>query len=85
MTTWNEFIRSHMAVLAATDFLSVELPTPRGLVRCFVLFVIDIATRKLQIAGIKAQPDGAWMKQVARKQTQADMRWQVPPCANHLD
>jgi transposase InsO family protein len=70
--TWNDFIRSHMNVLAATDFFSVELLTSRGLVRCMVLFVIDIATRRVQIAGIKAEPDGQWMMQVARNLTQTD-------------
>jgi putative transposase len=70
--TWNEFIRSHLHVLAATDLFSVELLTPRGLIRCFVLFVIDIASRKVQIAGISAEPDGQWMKQMSRNLTQAD-------------
>ena len=37
-TTWNEFIRSHLAVLAGTDFFSVEVLTLRGLVTYYVLF-----------------------------------------------
>jgi hypothetical protein len=31
-----------------------------------VLFVIDLETRRVQIAGVVRQPDGVWMKQVAR-------------------
>jgi hypothetical protein len=31
-----------------------------------VLFVMDIATQKVQIAGIHTHPNGDWMKQVAR-------------------
>ena len=31
-TTWAEFIRVHLAVLAGTDFFTVELLTLRGLV-----------------------------------------------------
>ena len=31
-TTWADFIRAHMAVLAGTDFFSVEVLTLRGLV-----------------------------------------------------
>lgn len=71
-TTWKEFINSHMEVMAATDFFSVELLTKRGLVRCMVLFVIELATRKVEIAGIKADPNGTWMKQVARNLTDGD-------------
>ena len=37
-TTWAEFIRSHRAVLAATDFLSVEVRTLGGLVTYYILF-----------------------------------------------
>ena len=70
--TWNEFIRSHMDVMAATDFFSVEVLTPRGLVRYMVLFVIDLASRKVEIAGIHKNPDGNWMKQMARNLTAWD-------------
>jgi hypothetical protein len=31
-----------------------------------VLFVIDLKTRRIEIAGIVASPDGAWMRQIAR-------------------
>ena len=39
------------------------------LVRYFVLFVIDIERRRVQIAGIVHQPYRAWMKQIARNLT----------------
>ena len=68
-TTWNEFIRSHMDVICATDFFSVELVTPRGLVRYFVMFVIELSTRRVRIAGITNQPTAAWTKQIARNLT----------------
>ena len=42
-----------------------------GLVRYFVLFVIDLRTRRVHIAGIDAQPSQAWMAQVARNLTDA--------------
>ena len=38
----------------------------RGLVRYHVLFVIDLATRRVRIAGLSPNPTGAWMEQVAR-------------------
>lgn len=69
---WNTFIRSHLSVLAATDFFSVELLTPKGLVRCMVLFIIDIGSRRVQIAGINTEPDGQWMKQVAKNMTDCE-------------
>ena len=35
-TTWSDFIRAHMSVLAGTDFFSVEVLTLRGLVTYYV-------------------------------------------------
>ena len=37
-----------------------------GLVRYFVLFMVDLQTRRVEIAGIARQPNGEWMKQIAR-------------------
>jgi len=51
-TTWAEFIRSHRAVPAATDFLSVEVLTLRGLVTYYILFFIHIETHLVEVAGI---------------------------------
>lgn len=65
-TTWREFIKAHWESLAATDFFTVEVHTPAGLTKYMVLFVIDYATRKVEIAGIIPQADGKWMKQIAR-------------------
>ena len=65
-TTWREFVKSHWESLAATDFFTVEVHTLHGLTRYTVLFVIDYATRKVEIAGIIPQADGNWMKQMAR-------------------
>ncbi|MEN6426864.1 MAG: integrase core domain-containing protein, partial [Phycisphaerales bacterium] len=65
-TTWKEFIKSHWSVLAACDFFSVELLVRGKLVRCMVLFAIDAATRKVDILGLHAQPNGPWMEQIAR-------------------
>ncbi len=70
--SWKAFLRAHWGVIAATDFFSVEVLTRRGLVRYFVLFVIDLETRRVEIAGIAQQPNGEWMKQIARNLTDAD-------------
>ena len=68
-TTWAEFIRSHRAVLAATDFLRVEVLTLGGLVTYDILFFIHIETRKVVIAGITQHPNERWMQQMARNVT----------------
>jgi len=36
------------------------------LVRCMVLFAIELSTRKVEILGLHAQPNGPWMEQIAR-------------------
>lgn len=59
----------HWPVLAATDFFTVELWTATGLIRYHVLFVIHLASREVQIAGIVPEPNKNWMKQVARNLT----------------
>ena len=68
-TTWRTFLRSHVDVIAATDFFSVEVWTARGLVTHYVLFVVDHATRAVHIAGITTSPDGSFMAQMARNLT----------------
>ena len=65
-TTWKDFIRRHMDVLAGTDFFSVEVLTWRGLVTYYVLFFIHLESRRISIAGITEHPDANWMSQVAR-------------------
>ncbi len=70
--SWKTFLEVHWGAIAATDFFSVEVLTRRGLIRYFVLFVIDLETRRVEIAGITRQPDGEWMKQIARNLTDVD-------------
>jgi len=69
-TTWADFIRAHIAVLAGTDFFTVEVLTLRGLVTYYVLFFIHLESRRVEVAGITPQPNEAWMmKQIARNVT----------------
>jgi len=68
-TTWADFIRAHMAVLAGTDFFTVEVLTLRGLVTYYVLFFIRLESRRVEVAGITQHPSEAWMKQIARNVT----------------
>jgi len=67
--SWRTFVRSHAHLIAAADFFTTEVWTARGLVRYFTLFVIDVATRRVYIAGITTNPTSEWMEQIARNLT----------------
>jgi transposase InsO family protein len=69
--TWTEFLKTHWDVLAAADFFTVEVWTGSGLTRFAVLFIIELSTRRIEIAGIASEPDAAWMSQVSRNVTDA--------------
>ncbi len=66
---WRTFLRAHWPYLAAADFLTVEVWTLAGLIRYHVLVVMDLSTRRVNIAGICPEPDGIWMNQIARNLT----------------
>jgi len=66
---WSTFLKAHWEALAAMDFFTVEVVTIGGLVRYSVLFVIELSTRKVHIAGITSQANEAWMRNMARHLT----------------
>jgi len=68
-TRWSTFLKAQWECLTATDFLSVEVFTLKGLITYYLLFFIDIASRKVHVAGITPHPDNAWMTQIARNVT----------------
>jgi hypothetical protein len=68
-TTWPAFIRTHLALLAGTDFFTAEVLTLRGLLTYYVLFFIHLESRRVDIAGITVHPDERWMQQIARNVT----------------
>jgi hypothetical protein len=68
-TTWKEFIKSHTDVLAGADFFTVEVLTWRGLVTYYVLFFIEVGSRRVRLGGITRHPESYWMQQVARNAT----------------
>jgi putative transposase len=59
-------------VLAASDFLTVEVWTAKGLVTHYLLFVISLCDRVVEIAGITTRPDEGCMLQMARNLTDSD-------------
>ncbi|UCH84954.1 MAG: transposase [Candidatus Latescibacterota bacterium] len=67
--SWRTFVRSHAHLIAAADFFTTEVWTARGLVRYFTLFVIDVGTRRVHIAGTTTSPTSVWMEQIARNLT----------------
>jgi transposase InsO family protein len=66
-TTWRDFIRRHMAVMAGLDFFTVEVLTWRGLATYYVLFFLQLETRRVTLAGITDHPTEEWMVQMARR------------------
>ncbi len=58
-----------MNVLAGCDFFTVEMLTWRGLVTCYVLFFIQLESRRVRIAGITRHPNQEWIEQIGRSAT----------------
>jgi len=65
-TSWLTFIRAHWASIGAIDFFTTDIWTLGGLVRFYVLVVIELSTRRIEIAGITTSPDADFMKRAGR-------------------
>jgi putative transposase len=61
--SWPEFLRAQAASILECDFLTVDT---LFLKRFYVLFFIELATRRVHLAGITTNPDGRWVTQQAR-------------------
>ena len=70
--SWATFVRSHAKIIVGADFFTTEVWTARGLVTYYTLFLIDIARRRVHIAGTTTNPTSAWMEQIARNVTDCD-------------
>jgi putative transposase len=59
-------LEAHWDVLAAIDFATIEVWTKSGLQTLYLLFVMEIASRRICFAGCTSNPDEDWMIQVIR-------------------
>ena len=66
---WETFLKAHWDVLAAIDFTTIEVWTKGGLVTYYLLFVMELKTRRVHFAGCTPHPKETWMKQIARNLT----------------
>jgi putative transposase len=59
-----DFLRENLSVLSAVDFFTVEILTLTGFQRYSVMIVMQLATRRVTLAGIYLEPTGAWVEQI---------------------
>jgi putative transposase len=71
-TSWQTFLKAHWGAIADADFFTTEVWTWRGLVTYYTVFVIDLASRRVQILGSTPHPEALFMEQIVRVLTMAD-------------
>jgi transposase InsO family protein len=70
--SWRTFLKAHWDVLAAVDFTTIEVWTKGGLVTFYLLFVMELKTRRVHFVGCTPCPNEPWMRQIARNLTDCD-------------
>jgi hypothetical protein len=60
--SWREFLSRQAAGIVACDFLTVDSAFLRGY---YVLFFIELSSRRVHFAGATANPNSAWVAQQA--------------------
>ena len=71
-TSWATFLQAHWGVIAGADFFTTEVWTWRGLVTYDTVFVIELASRRVQILGSTPHPETVFMQQAIQTLTTAD-------------
>jgi putative transposase len=67
--SWKEFLESNWECLVAGDFFTVDIIEGVSTVRYYVLFFIEVSTRRVCIAGITKNPTSEYLTQLARNMT----------------
>jgi putative transposase len=70
-TSWQTFLKAHWGAIAGADFFTTEVWTWKGLVTYYTVFVIDLASRRVQILGSTPHP-ALLMQQIVRTLTMAE-------------
>ena len=65
-------MKAHRGVIAGADFFTTEVWTWQGLVTYYTVFVIDLASRRVQILGSTPHPEALFMQQIVRTLTMAE-------------
>jgi transposase InsO family protein len=71
-TSWQTFLNAHGGVIAGADFFTTDVWRWQGLVTYDTVFVLDVASRRVQILGSTPYPNELFMQQVGRLATAAD-------------
>ncbi|HEY6358987.1 MAG TPA: integrase core domain-containing protein, partial [Vicinamibacterales bacterium] len=72
-TSWQTFLKAHWGAIAGADFFATEVWTWQGLVTYYTVFVIDLASRRVDVLGSTPSPESQFMQQVVRQLTLADV------------
>ncbi|WP_144995212.1 integrase core domain-containing protein [Polystyrenella longa] len=67
--SWQTFWRAHWEAIFAVDFTTVEVWTKTGLTTFYVMVVMELMSRKVEVAGITTNPKKQWITQIARNLT----------------
>jgi transposase InsO family protein len=78
-TSWSAFLNAHWGAIAGADFFTTEVWTWQGLVTYYTVFIIDLASRRVQILGSTPHPDTLFMQQIVRTLTMARDDGAHPP------
>jgi transposase InsO family protein len=65
-SSWRTFLRAHWSAVVAADFFTTEVWTARGLVTYYTLFVLELQSRRVHVAGSTPYPDEAFVLQAVR-------------------